>query len=166
MGSSRLSAVRQGISSLCDFTGSAQDGRCVVTISSSTIFATTIGPFSLHTLPYYIIGTYVCSALLTNPSLNHQHFPTPLKIPQKPDVNSSIIAPHFDAPSFTHIRPLPSDPLRIVALSQQISSEVNVQDQNCLSLHPQWDQDGVGGSLSKRRDFLSPNSFSRVASHN
>lgn len=72
-------------------------------------------PFSLHTPQYYVIGTSLCSAILTNGSLNHQHFPTPLKIPQKPDVNSSVIAPHLDAPSFTHV-PLLSGSQRIVGV--------------------------------------------------
>lgn len=78
---------------------------------------------------YHVIGTYLCSALLTNHSLTHQHFPTPSKIPQKPDVNSSVIAPHLDAPSFTHLPLLPSDPLRMVERPPQIPSEVNVGDQ-------------------------------------
>lgn len=64
---------------------------------------------------YHVIGTYPCSALLTNHSLTHQHFPTPSKIPQKPDVNSSVIAPHLDAPSFTHVPPL-SGSRRIVGV--------------------------------------------------
>lgn len=61
--------------------------------------------------------------------LYHQHFPTPLKIPQKPDVNSSVIAPHLDAPSFTRVGPLLSDPLRIVESFPKIPSEVNVSAQ-------------------------------------
>lgn len=136
-------------------TGSAQDGRCVTTIVSSTIIAAIIWPFSLHTLKYYIIGTYLCSALLTNHSLNHQRFPTPLKIPQKPDVNSSVIAPHLDAPSFTHVPPSAAS---VRSPENSRASPANTvggecPGSACLSLHPQWDQDSVGRGLSKRMDF-------------
>lgn len=38
----------------------------VITSNSTTIIVLIIWLFSLHTLKYYVIGTYPCSVLLTN----------------------------------------------------------------------------------------------------
>lgn len=42
----------------------------IITSNSTTISVLIIWLFSLHTLKYYVIGTYPCSVLLY-----HQHFP-------------------------------------------------------------------------------------------